>query len=325
MTQNKKEKTIFDSMEMNAPRRCDENIYYLGIDGGGTKTAFALANSDGEVIKELRLEASNPFDVGIDRTKDVLKNGIYQVCEGIPLSSVVLFAGIAGTTAGNFYEPLKAFLGELGFAAAELDTDNENIIAAGLGKKDGITVILGTGVCCFVVRNGERHRISGWGYLFDEGGSGYNIGRDALSRYFSVCDGSEKPTSLTVAIEKSTGVDARALLTQLYKGGKRLIASYARLVIDEAKNGDAVACDILRKNMAEVSRVIRAARERFPNTDEPVSVVMTGGLTGEPLILSYLLENLEGVAPLKLEVLDVPPVEGAVRKAMYIWEEKTKL
>jgi len=298
-----------------------EIIYYLGIDGGGTKTAFALSDYTGKTIRQVRLDSCNPFDVGIETTKDVLKTGIHQICEGIPFSSVILFAGIAGSVAGNYYKPLKEFIQEFHFAAAEIGSDNENIIAAGLGEQDGITVILGTGVCSYVVKNKQYHRISGWGYLFDEGGSGYNIARDALSRYFSVCDGSGEPTSLTNAIEEKSGCDASTLLNQLYEGGKKTIASYAGLVFKEAEKGDAAACAILRRNMAEAARIIRAARDHFPKDIDPVPVILAGGLTEQPLLLPYLQETLGDTTGIQLKILSVSPVEGALQKAKYIWKE----
>ena len=297
-----------------------EIIYYLGIDGGGTKTVFALADYTGTIIRQLRLDSCNPFDVGINTAKNVLKNGLEQICQGIPFSSIVLFAGIAGSKVSKYYETLNTFLQEFHFASANVGSDNENIIAAGLGNRDGITVILGTGICSYVVMNNQYHRIAGWGYLFDEGGSAFNIARDALSRYFSACDGSGEATSLTAAFEKRSGCDASALLNLLYEGGKKTIASYAGLVFEEAEKGDAVSCSVLRHNMAEAARIIHAARAHFPKDGNPVPVILAGGLTEQPLLLPYLQEALGDMSGLQLEILSVQPVEGALKKAMCIWK-----
>ena len=295
--------------------------WYLGIDGGGTKTAFALADHTGSIVRELCLEASNPFEVGLERTKAVLENGIRKICEGIPLSSVYAFAGIAGALTGNFYAPLKAFMDGFSFAGADIDTDNENVIAAGLGEGDGMTLILGTGICAFAVRGGKHERIAGWGHLFDEGGSGFHIARDALSRYFSACDGSMEPTALTAAIGETAGSDPGAFLAELYAGGAKAVAAYAAPVIEMANNGDEEARGILRKNMEAAARILRAGRERFPDQNAVVPVILTGGLTKQPVIPAYLQEALKDAAPMKLEVLSVPPVAGAVRKAMLLKKE----
>lgn len=303
----------------------NETIYYLGIDGSGTKTAFALADHTGTILRQLHLNPCNPFDVGLEQMKVVLKTGISQICEGIPLSSVAAFAGLAGGTVGNYSEPIQEFLNEFRFAAVRNGSDNENVIAAGLGERDGITVILGTGVCSYAVKNGQYHRISGWGYLFDEGGSAYNIGRDAISRYFSFCDGSGEMTSLVTRIEERSGCSASELLSILWEDGKKNIASYAGLVFEEAEKGDSVSCAILRRNMAEAARIVHAALNHFSETTESVPVILAGDLTEQPLLLKYLQEALADTTRLRLEILSVPPVEGALQKAKDLWEEKMNL
>ncbi|MBQ7983373.1 MAG: XRE family transcriptional regulator [Clostridia bacterium] len=300
----------------------DDAVCFLGIDGGGTKTAFALADHEGNVLRRLRLDPCNPFDVGIERAKAVLEDGIRQICAGMPLSSVAVFAGLAGCKSGEFADGIDAFLQQFGFAMAALDSDNENIIAAGLAGRDGITVILGTGICSFAVQGMRHDRIAGWGYLFDEGGSAYNIGRDALSQYYSACDGSGETSGLTRRIREVTGCPETELLSRLYEGGKKRIASYATLVFEEAEKGDAAACAILRRNMGEAARIIRAALARFPETARDIPVVLAGGMTEQPLLLSYLREALGEECRGRLELLRVPPVDGALMKARTLWQEE---
>lgn len=76
-------------------------IFYLGIDGGGTKTELALADQQGNIIKNLFAEGCNPMDVGIEKTKQILKAAIYEICGDIPLARVKVFAGIAGGSSGD--------------------------------------------------------------------------------------------------------------------------------------------------------------------------------------------------------------------------------
>jgi len=307
-------------VDLNALFQSDETIYYLGIDGGGTKTALALEDCTGTVIRQITTAPCNPFDVGLDEAKRVLKDSIAQICQGIPFSSIVLFAGIAGSSSGNYHEPLLSFLRDIRFASFGLGSDNENIITAGLEGRDGITLILGTGICSFAVKDGQRHRIGGWGYLFDEGGSGFNIAHDALSWYFSVCDGSLEPTSLAEAIRKKAGCEPGQLLSLLYEEGKSAIASYSGLVFQEAQKGDPVSCSILRSNMAEAARIVHAARKYFAETED-VPVILAGGLTEQPLLLPYLEEALGDTTGLDLQILSVQPVKGALLKAKSLWQE----
>lgn len=300
----------------------NETMYYLGIDGGGTKTNFTLVDYTGEAIRHLILEGCNPVDIGIDKTIKILANGIHQTCEGLPLASVVVFAGIAGCSSGDYANVIEAYLSKLSFAAYAVGSDNENIIATGLGNRDGITVILGTGICSFVVQNHQYHRISGWGYLFDEGGSAYNIGRDAISHYYSAYDESGEQTSLVPRIEEKAGCAGADLLKLLYNGGKQLIASYAPLVFEEAQKGDSVSQLILEKNIAEISRIIRAGVARFPDDKKKIPVVLAGGLTNEPCLLPALLDALgDTTVRCDLQILAVEPVVGAIQRAKDLWKK----
>lgn len=302
--------------------RDNTRMYYLGIDGGGTKTTFLLEDYQGQEIRGVTLSGCNPIDVGIEETKRILKEGIFQTCAGVPLSSVAVFAGLAGCSSGNLRDDLNSFLGTFSFAAYKTGSDNENIISAGLGERNGITMILGTGICSFAVRNQQYHRIAGWGYLFDEGGSAYNIGRDAVSSYYSAFDGSGEQTSLVRRIEETAGCAGLDLLKMLYDGGKKMIASYAPLVFEEADKGDAIAQGILARNIAEIIRILKAALRDFDAEDEPVPVVLAGGLTNVPNLLPMLLEALgDDSGRCSLQILPVSAAKGAVLLAKNLWEE----
>lgn len=296
--------------DINTLLKDDETVYYLGIDGGGTKTDLVLANESGKVIREAKAEQCNPFDVGFEKTKKVLTDSIYEICKDIPLSSVIAYAGIAGTVAGDFSKSFKALFDGMGFKGYDYGSDNENIIKAGLGNCDGVTVIMGTGICVFAVKGNEKHRISGWGYLFDDGGSAYNVGRDALHAYFSQIDGSGEPTSLydrISSMEESSG----SLLTRLYKEGKKAIASYATIVFEEAVKGDKVSCDIIERNVSIAVELIKTAVNRV---GQPCKCVVAGGLAQS--VIHRLNEMLRGITT--AELLSVKPVMGALEKAKEI-------
>ena len=138
---------------------CDEDIYYLGIDGGGTKTEFALSDPEGKIVCRLFMDGCNPNTVGIENAKRIIENGVVQVCKDVPLSSVVVYAGIAGCASESYADEIKSMLEKMSFAACDVGSDNNNIVAAGLGNNEGITMILGTGICSYVVKKEETKRI----------------------------------------------------------------------------------------------------------------------------------------------------------------------
>ena len=303
--------------------RCDEAIYYLGIDGGGTKTEFALLASDGKIACRLFMDGCNPNTVGIENTKRIIENGVVQVCKDVPLSSVVVYAGIAGCASESYADEIKSMLEKMSFAACDVGSDNNNIVAAGLGENEGITMILGTGICSYVVKKEETKRIAGWGYLFDNGGSAFHIGRDAINAYFSAYDGTGEETTLVQRIKETFRESNAEFLKYLYSGGNKLVSSYAMYVFDEAEKGDKVSISIIKKHIAEIAKIIRASLSHFSDYNEKIPVILGGGLTNQELLLPYLLDALgDDTNKCNIQILSVPPVNGALERAKSLWRKR---
>ena len=296
------------------------DIYFLGIDGGGTKTTFALANSTGEIIRSVKGDTCNPVDIGFKNATDVLRHGIYEVCQDIPFSSIYVFAGIAGGTAADMKEKFHEFFSTFHFAAFNNGSDNANIIAAGLGKNDGMTLIMGTGICAFVQKNAAYARVAGWGYLIDKGGSGYNLGRDALDAYFCALDGSGEQTLLTEEIKALYPNDPQKLLGHIYDGGKKVIASFAPAVFKAVEKGDRIAEEILKRNMSWAAHIIETAAVKFGGNAK-IPVILAGGLTNQKLVVDLLKSSLENPEKYEIKVLSEDPVRGALILASQLKKE----
>ncbi len=289
--------------------------YFLGIDGGGTKTALLLTDSEGKTIRQEYAEACNPMDIGFDRAKEILQRAIGAICRAVPLSSVTMFAGIAGGGSESARQEMHRFFASFGFGAFDNDGDNRNIIEAGLGDRDGISVIIGTGICVQARCGDSMHRVGGWGYFVDRGGSGFNLGRDALDAYYSAYDGSGEATMLTSLIEEKTQCTPEALVSRIYAGGKTFVASFAPLVTEAAQCGDTAAKAILARNTECIARVIAAAARWLPADQNPIPVVLCGGLSHDAQIVADVKELLAHDPRLALECLSREPVVGAAMLA----------
>ena len=141
--------------------------YCLGIDGGGTKTALLLTDISGAVIRHTTAAACNPMDVGFASAETILREAIDRICEDIPKSEISMFAGIAGGGASAPRGQLHDFFTDFGFGVFDNDSDNINILEAGLSNRDGISVIMGTGICVQAKYENTLHRVGGWGYFVD--------------------------------------------------------------------------------------------------------------------------------------------------------------
>ena len=269
----------------------DEPLFFLGIDGGGTKTAFALADRTGTIVRRTELGSSNPMDVGIEETEAVFAHGIATVCDRISLRKVSVFAGISGGITGNNRKAVHDILNRYAFARIENGSDAQSAVALGLGDRDGVAMISGTGSVAFSQRDGQTRRFGGFGALFDHGGNGFTIGRDAIIAALQAEEGSAPSTRLHhMLLDRMNCQSMLELLPAFYAGGKRKIASYTPLVFDAYKQGDRVAAQILHNNVRCMAELMETAAKPLLDR-KPVNIVLVGGLTHQAEVLRAMLGN----------------------------------
>ena len=162
-----------------------EPEYFLGIDGGGTKTDFALIDKNENVIGRVKLEACNPIDVGLDVAKSVLERGIRAVCRDIPKRKIAMWAGIAGGGSQEMRAPLHEFFASFNFSRFDNNNDAVLVAYSALGDGDGISVIMGTGSILYLKIGDQllldtiiRSHILNFRTGLLEGGQQSNIGSD---------------------------------------------------------------------------------------------------------------------------------------------------
>lgn len=298
--------------------------YYLGVDGGGTKTEFALTDAAGGLLARCTLKGSNPNDCGIAASCEILRQGFDTVCAEVSKSEVAAFIGIAGVSDPRTNRAMGDFLERQGFAAMSFGGDYCNILSAGLDTHTGLIAIMGTGCVVFgqvALPDGtlELQRTGGWGHLLDDGGSGWRIGRDALFAAYAHHDGSGEATLLTGMIGEKAGVSLPELVPVLYANDKSFIAGFAPVVFAAAEQGDSIAKRILQRNMSELARLLASGLKKLPK-GEGYRAVLAGGLTHNMAVLLPLLEaalQKYGVTTQQLQpvVLDTAPVYGALLRA----------
>ncbi len=286
-----------------------QGIFLLGIDGGGTKTEFLLADSVGNEIKRLFLSGSNPVNKGIENTFGVLNEGITKICDGLDFGEISAFAGIAGGKTGENQKLINDFLSRFGFASFGCGSDIDLVLETALKGENGTAVIMGTGIVAYARSGEELHRTGGRGYMIDKGGSGFHYGSDALSSAFEFIEGRGGSEIILGLIEKKLGKSLEKSVADIYDGGAAYVAAFAPVVFEAYNLGDAAAGAIIDRNAYEAAKIINGARK-----DTDGKIVVCGGLCRQKEILySFLMKYIEGEA--SLTFLDKPMVNGAISLA----------
>ena len=74
-------------------------VIFLGVDGGGTKTAFALVTEEGRLLAATTMGPSHPDQVGMNGVEDTLTQGVARICAeaGVAVSQIAFsFWGLPG-------------------------------------------------------------------------------------------------------------------------------------------------------------------------------------------------------------------------------------
>lgn len=297
---------------------------FLGVDGGGTKTAFALIDRQGQVLARNEQSSAYYLEVGMEGAADVLGRG----CAG-------LFAA-AGVTANDVtfaFFGLPAY-GEDRAVQAQLDAlpravlghgrylcDNDMVCswAGSLACADGISVIAGTGSMAYGRIGGQGARAGGWGELFSDEGSAYWIARAGLALFSRMSDGRAPRGPLHALMRTRLALQDDLDLCQVVygelKGERSKVAALSRLVSEAAALGDAQAAAILESAALEVAALVDAVRGQLGvEPDTEVTVSYSGGLFGEdgPLRAPFArVLAASSAGAYRLLAPRLPPVLGA--------------
>lgn len=299
----------------------EERRALIAIDGGGTKTYFLLFTEEGEVLDRLILGGSNPNAYGLDATKCVLSEGIDHLCRSAEI--IGIFAGISGASAGNNRRELEEFLKKrYPYVKSRVEGDIHNVIFGVRGASERcIAAICGTGSVVYGYDGCELVRYGGWGYLFDNAGSGFDIGRDALRHALMAEEGECPESSLSRAISEKVGGRIFDNISEIYAKGKDHIASFAPLVIELAAKGDVESLEIVKRTTDRLAVLINRAAEtrRFGDL-----AVIAGGLSSRRDVIEPLLRSaIDG--KVKIVFADRAPIVGAAVKCASLYCESPRL
>jgi N-acetylglucosamine kinase-like BadF-type ATPase len=263
-------------------------MMYLGVDGGGTKTALCLVDEGGRVAALTQAPSCYYFTEGIELVGRVLQRGIDEVCEQASITPAEIryaFFGLPtyGEVSGDV-STLDTIPGEiLGHGRYACDNDTVCGWAGSLGGVDGINVVSGTGSITYGERLGRGVRVGGWGDLFGDEGSAYWISIKGLNAFTRMSDGrlpvGPLHEGLRAHLELAADLDVVDVVLNRWQGGRSEIATLSRVVVKAAETGDECAVRILSEAADELARLVDTTRRTLDfGPEEKVPVSYSGGV-----------------------------------------------
>ena len=300
------------------------SVALLAVDGGATKTDLALVSADGALLALARGPLSSPHYLGLEGSLDVLAELLERAASGAGLPTddgPVTEVGqllIAGLDLPSEVEEFHAAVGARAWSTRTIvDNDTFAILRAGTEQGWGVAVVCGTGINCVGVAPDGRHaRFPALGAITGDWGGGYDVGLAAVSAAARSEDGRGQKTALEQAVPAHFGLATPTELAEAIHHGRipqKRLGELPRAVFSEAER-DEVAAAIVQRLADEVVALARVALERLDLTEEPVEVLLGGGLLrpGNGTLESAIEAGLREVGhAITVRNTESPPIVGA--------------
>lgn len=299
--------------------------FYLGLDGGGTKTSAAIVDASGFVLARGEGGAANLATTSTSTAEHSVRQAAVAALQSAGFRPDATLEAVGAGMAGFVVREQRAGFLELlrNAVQAKRYVVQADYVAAHWGATGGgcgVCVCAGTGAVVYGKnRRGWEARVDGNGFLLGDAGSGFYLGLRALQHTLRYLESGRTLDPLAQTVISTTGARNRDLLVEWayhpFEPGR--IAQLATLVGRLADDGAPGARQLLRNAAGHLwrstDRVMSVLAE-----DENLPVYLLGGLWQiSPLMREFFLEaarrSTSGREPL---VLAEPLYDAAVGAAL---------
>ncbi len=294
--------------------------YYLGIDGGGTRTTAAVADESGAVVCKAIGKTINFYSVGMEVAHNNLSEllaDVYEKLGAITFKSTFIGCSALDDRASD--DTLKALCGDA-IKSENITMDSDTYVALFSGESTlprGV-VICGTGSMVTAIdENSGIHTKGGWGHIIGDGGSAYSIAVNGLAEAVHLFDENKTDAPLVKAAQGFfESENLRLIIDKVYSEAttKDVLAGFARYVADEALKGDEPSNNIIKNECDKLLRTVYSLLDEIGGCK--ILYLYGGVFQNNPTFRELFVEALNKKYPtVRAELLSIPPEEGALRIA----------
>lgn len=296
-------------------------MYYMGIDGGGTKTRYIIANEQMNILVDFEEDTIHIHQIGAQELEHRLASNIELSCQKLkiqPNDLKYVFIGVPGYgESQEDKETIDKIVAQI-LKDIPYQVDNDGVVgwAAGCGCQPGINIVSGTGsIANGCNQDSVSMRCGGWGPNIGDDGSAHWLGLRVINEYTKQKDGRHEKTCLVDIIEEAYDITYLFEIVDIVFNRLKLsrpdIAKFSAMAAEAAQNG-CPRCRVLFQQAAhELSLHIKILAKQLKLKGNFI-VSYTGGVfkAGET-ILKPLATELQYInCTLQKPLLE--PCQGAV-------------
>ena len=266
----------------------------LGIEGGGTKTEWILAEcAESESPAILRHGWLSSANLKLNTDEQLVE--LFSV---LPRDVTHVGAYLAGCRTEEDHERLRGVVTSVWpRATIAVGSDRDSAMAAAFRDGDGIIVIAGTGAVVHGRCGGRTERAGGWGQLLGDRGGGYHVAMQGVRSVLTHCDLNDEISPLAQEILRMLALNhLNDLIDWASQADKMSIARLAPAVFEAARRGDPEIQAIVRNGAEILAGFTNAVAQRLEFPDPPVRLF--GGLFAHyPEYVAQFREGLRKLLP----------------------------
>lgn len=302
-----------------------ENSYFVGIDGGGTKSTLSLLDINGNVVLKAfggtTNLASSDIDIVSNSINSLFKE-VFNFKHSINIASVCI--GTAGISVQGAKEKIYEIIKSESNCNNIFVLSDMDILLNCHKDENRIFLISGTGSICYACNSeNEKYRFGGYGHIFSDLGSGYDIACKIFKSIMAEHDGFGKKTILTkLFMEQENISQPLELISIVYKKPfeKKYIADFGKLLQEALAYNDEVAFEICDEVATSLYNYIKYAYTKL-NTKDEIKLVLSGSVLKKNKVIYDILikkihSNFENIVISDVEI--VPDILACeLGKVMY--------
>ncbi|MGN1478607.1 MAG: N-acetylglucosamine kinase [Acutalibacteraceae bacterium] len=302
--------------------------YYIGVDGGGTKTAYALFDENKNLIEMVKGPGSNHenYEGGFDEAAKIIWAGINSLLmeSGKNLSDISFtLMGLAGIDHQFQHDEMYKRLSGFGLSDFEIYNDGFIVVKAGSTGKEAIGYNAGTGTCCNAIdSDGKMLQLAGLSEFSGDEGNGHWI---AMMTYRTIYDDvylGLGETALTKMFYDEYSITTREQFLSYVsefesENPDPFIMRLIDFFFDAAKLGDKKTLAIVEEMAQRGSDLIAAHAKQLNFECDEIEVVLSGSIHTK-LPSDIYIDRLKELCveksgrKMKFIKLTQPPVTGCI-------------
>ncbi|MGC1372638.1 MAG: BadF/BadG/BcrA/BcrD ATPase family protein [Candidatus Sulfotelmatobacter sp.] len=298
--------------------------YYLGIDGGGSKTTCAVGDET-SILATVQTGPSNITRVGKAGARESLHQAIREGCDAANIDPAQVHracVGAAGAGREEAAQAIRKIVAEVIVEEIAVVGDMPIALEAAFGEGPGVIVIAGTGSFAYG-RDSQRKtaRAGGWGFAVSDEGSAHWIGLRAVREALRAADES---ATLPPLLEQLMRVRGERSFDEFLRAvnSNTDFATFFPLVVSLAEAGDSTACQLLTEAGGELANLAgivtgKLFADHIANDDSQVPLAIAGGVFRHARIVRETfyddVRSLNHKFALNKEIVE--PVHGALQMA----------